>query len=103
MPVADEGIRFIVQLRNATAPTTYDFALSLPEGTSLLHGSNGSATVIGDQDAGADLPVGYFSPPFAYDADGRKVAVKQTITATNVRLALSLTGSETYAILVDPT
>jgi hypothetical protein len=102
--VTDKGLRFLVELADDSAPSEYNFDLSLPAGTHLAQTGGDSAMVFRDSSSPTDAPVGMILPPFAYDANGVKVPVRQYITATTIRLVLDLSNPAiVYPVLADPT
>lgn len=103
-PLADVGMRFLVRLNSSAAPSTYSFALSLPSNTTVSTTAEDGAIVLRTPQSTSDSPVGIFHAPTAFDAQGRKIPIKQIFTPDAIRLELDLSSRDIeFPVYADPT
>jgi hypothetical protein len=95
--VHDKDAAAVITLRDASAPTRYDFALSLPTGASALGASNGSVIVL-DQHGSA---LGSFSKPWAKDANGKSLATEYNLFGSTLTQVVHTNGAS-FPVTADP-
>lgn len=92
------GVRMMVVIDGADAPTDYAFDLDIPDDAELrLNDDDGSVSVI-DSDGET---VGVFSTPWAYDANGASVPTHYTIEGDTL-IQTVLHEGFTYPVVADP-
>ncbi|WP_158854823.1 hypothetical protein [Saccharothrix deserti] len=95
-PTADGGFRTFAHLADASAPTSYAFPMTLPEGTALAVDEwDGSAIlvregVIREGEVEIDA-VGRIQKPWARDAQGRSWPTRYTVEGAVLRLHVDIT------------
>ncbi|MEU8436279.1 hypothetical protein AB0F18_25925 [Streptomyces sp. NPDC029216] len=84
----DGGIRLLVTLDNAQAPTEYRFRLDLPEGATLVRQGE---------------TIGAFEAPWAKDAHGAPVPTAYRIEGTTLVQSITVTERTAFPLVADPT
>lgn len=101
VPKDDGSLQIATVIDGPTAPTSYSYALGLPDGYELLAADEGEGIAIAAKDK-SDL-LGVFAAPWAVDADGRAVPTHYEIQgSTLVQVVDHATGAFTYPVVADP-
>lgn len=101
VPVAltDGSVAIHSVLHDESAPTTFDYKLTLPEGSSLeVQQSDGS--VIARDATGATLA--FVAPPWAKSGNGADVPTYYTVKGTVLTQHISVDGATDFPIVADP-
>lgn len=92
-------LQFSTVVSDASAPTRFDYELTLPSGAELSLGANGSAWAIG---ADSEFLLGVESP-WAVDANGQEVPTHFEVHGhTLTQVVDHSSGSYAYPIVADP-
>lgn len=97
MPGIKSGVRSIITVSSAQAPTRYEFPLTLPSGASPKLQSDGSVQVV---DRGGKV-LGAFGAPWAVDASGRSVPTTFEVEGNTLLQRVPHRGY-TYPVIADP-
>ncbi|MGX7681077.1 hypothetical protein ACSMXN_19485 [Jatrophihabitans sp. DSM 45814] len=86
----------IITLADKNAPSSYDFALTLPGKSTASVQPDGSVAVVT-----AGRPVGAFLPPWAKDANGKALPTHFTVNGATLTQQIDTAGAA-YPITADP-
>lgn len=101
VPKQDGSLQIATVVEGPSAPTTYEYALGLPDGYELSAGDEGGGIAIAAIDKSNLL--GVFAAPWAVDADGRAVPTHYEIRGTSLVQALEHDSDVySYPIVADP-
>jgi hypothetical protein len=87
----------IITLADASAPTRYDFGLTLPTGAAAQLASDDSVVVL---DQGGN-PLGSFLKPWAKDATGKNLATEYGLNGSTLTQIVHTEGA-TFPVTADP-
>lgn len=93
----DGSARFLTVLSGPSAPTSYDYDLGLPDGSSVILGESGD---VGFVDATGSF-IGSGAAPWATDAVGRSLPAWFTGQGTTLTSHVDTTGAA-FPVVVDP-
>jgi hypothetical protein len=91
------GVRSVVIIDDATAPTRYEFDLDLPRGSTLSKDPDGGVEVV----APSGEPIAYVTPPWAVDARGDEVPTHYTVEGTTLVQVIDHANAA-YPVMADP-
>ncbi|WP_159425274.1 hypothetical protein [Streptomyces sp. TLI_053] len=94
----DGGIRALVTMESAAAPSDYRFRLDLPQGAQLQQHGDGSVDVVRDGQS-----LGRFEAPWAKDANGGAVATSYRIEGDSLVQHVEVTAGTAFPVVADPT
>jgi hypothetical protein len=100
----DGGMRQVVNIKDSSAPTTYDFPVSLEAGEKLDINDDGSAKVVSSKvDEVSKLPINKttIDKPWAKDANGKELKTYYSINSSNLRQTIE-TKDVAFPITADP-
>lgn len=97
MPGISSGVRSIIIVGSAQAPTQYEFPLTLPSGASPKLQSDGSVQVV---NKGGKV-LGAFGAPWAVDASGRSVPTTFAVEGNTLVQRVPHRGYS-YPVIADP-
>ncbi|MFD8145350.1 hypothetical protein [Streptomyces sp. NPDC059708] len=97
-PVGEGGIRALIVVNDASAPTEYRFGLDLPVGAEAFSQADGSVAVL----KGGDL-LGVFAAPWAKDANGRPVATGYRLDQGSLVQTVAFDAHTAFQVVADPT
>lgn len=93
------GVDVLTVIPDETAPTTYDFPVTVPPGGSLIPYGDGFAVT-----DGTGTPIVGVDPPVATDLDGVEVDTTATLSGTTLHVVVDHAGHGfAYPIVLDPT
>lgn len=95
---SDDGAATIITIPNSSAPSTYEFPLTLPDGFTTQPQPNGSIT-INNADG---LPIGAFAAPWAKDAAGGEIATQLTVERGVLVQTVQFDDSTAFPVTADP-
>lgn len=93
----ESGVRTLITLNNADAPTEYRFDLGLPQGAEAERLADGSVLVIKD-----DEILGMFATPWAKDSHGASVPTSYRVEGTTLIQTISTTTGTAFPVVADP-
>jgi hypothetical protein len=94
----DDGLRLATIIQDSSAPTRYDFGLSLPDGGSLQLMEDGGAVIL---DANGQ-PTTTVDAPWATDANGTPVPTHFEVQGSTLTQVVDHSDAFTYPITADP-
>jgi hypothetical protein len=94
----DVRAQLLFELEDASAPTAFDLAVSLPPGARLVANDALGAIFVVDRH---DDVIGVFARPWAVDADGMAVPTSFEIVGTTLRQHVDHRGAA-YPVIADP-
>jgi hypothetical protein len=95
----DRGVQIMSVLRDASAPSSFDYDLSLPTGALLSMSDDGGAVITGSDGS----PLATVAAPWAADANGRSVPTHYTVVDGTLTQVVDRTaGDFSYPIVADP-
>lgn len=95
----DASVQVTTIIAEPSAPTTYAYGLSIPDG-GRIEETEGGALIVLDADG---VLQGGVAPPWASDADGRAVPTRYVVTATGFTQVVEHdSGDFTYPVVADP-
>ncbi|WKV75434.1 hypothetical protein AW27_030290 [Streptomyces sp. PCS3-D2] len=97
-PISDGGIRALIVINDASAPTEYRFGLDLPTDAEVIALDDGSAAVV----KGDDM-LGVFAAPWAQDANGRPVATSYRLEQGSLVQTVAFDADTAFPVVADPT
>ena len=95
---SDAGVQTLIEIPSASAPTEYQFPISLPTGFRLEMQADGSVFVI-DND---DVPVALVDVPWARDADGNSVKTAFRIVGSTIYQTVDTSEVTAFPVVADP-
>jgi hypothetical protein len=100
--VGGDGAASIITLKDSSAPTSYDFPVTLRAGGALIATADGGfdMTSPADHAAGA-VSVGHIDPPWAKDATGKNLPTSFTLNGSTLTQHVNTTGAQ-YPVTADP-
>lgn len=96
---ADAGVRIMTVLSGPDAARSFDYPVTLPEGTTLQASSDGGAQVVTSD----GLAVATFAPAWAKDANGDAVPTHYVISGSTLTQVVEHSGGTAYPVVADPT
>jgi len=93
----ESGVRALITLNNASAPTEYRFDLGLPQGAEAERLADGSVLVIK-----GDEILGMFASPWAKDANGATVPTSYRVEGKTLIQTISTTPGTAFPVVADP-
>jgi hypothetical protein len=101
IPVAhtDGSVQITTVLNDASAPTRYDYPLTLPAGRSVKLTADGGA-MITDR---SGQQVGRIATPWAKDANGAPVATRYEVHGNTLTQIIQTTVHTAFPVVADPT
>ncbi len=116
----DGGMRQVINIKDSTAPTIYDFPVELSEGENIVLNEDGSASIIG-QDSKKDkelkAEINQKNPefklksgktkiaiakPWAKDADNKELSTSYSIVNGNILRQTIDTKNAVFPVVADP-
>ncbi|MGW1643082.1 hypothetical protein [Streptomyces lavendulae] len=97
-PITEGGIRALIVVNDASAPTEYRFGLDLPAGAEVIAQADGSVAVV----KGGEV-LGAFSSPWAKDAGGRPPATGYRLEAGSLVQTVAFDADTAFPVVADPT
>jgi hypothetical protein len=97
-PSVGGGVRLMVIINGADAPSSYEFPLSIPEGGSISSSTDGGYEVL-NSDGSVAITV---LPPWARDANDNLISSSYTLDGSTLVLHVDF-GSATFPVVADPT
>lgn len=97
----DAGARSIITINDSSAPTSYDFNVSLPPNSTLEADGVGGYDVVTTVPSGGVMVSGHFDAPWARDASGRSLPTSYHLKG-NVLTQEIDTRNAKYPITADP-
>ncbi|MFB8142291.1 hypothetical protein [Streptomyces parvus] len=100
-PTADGGVRTLVTLKDASAPSEYRFPLELGKDSALVDdGAGGYLITQGTEDR--KLVVGTIDAPWATDAAGRSVPTDYRLEGGTLVQTVAPSSETTFPVVADP-
>jgi hypothetical protein len=99
-PVSD-GLRSLIMINSADAPTRFDFELGLPQGITARKVPDGSILLEQDAGEGITATVGKVESPWAKDANGAEVATHLELNGGILTQVVDHRGAA-YPVTADP-
>jgi hypothetical protein len=90
--------RYLIQARNASAPSSYDFQLGLPQGSSARANRDGGVDVV---DAGGQV-TRTIAAPWARDANGRDLPTSFTVHGNTLTQHIAFDENTAFPVIADP-
>jgi hypothetical protein len=91
------GVELFTQIRSADSPQVHAFRVGLPTGAKLRRRGRGAEIVRSGQ------RLGVVDPPFAWDAENRRVPVRLSVARDRLRLVVPHRRADlAYPLMVDP-
>lgn len=94
----DGAVQVATVIADASAPTRFEYPITLPPGARLI--ADGAGAVIVDAEGAS---IGSFQAPWARDADGRPVPTRYDVHGATLTQIVDHRGSFTYPVVADPT
>ncbi|MCJ1709543.1 DUF2599 domain-containing protein [Microbacterium sp. VKM Ac-2923] len=96
----DASALFAIRIENLSAPASYDFTLSIPEGAEATTLEDGGIIL---RDAEGEY-LGGVAPPWARDADGSDVPTSLTLTGNKItqHVDFSEVSADKFPVIADP-
>ena len=91
------GVRLMVIINGADAPSSYEFPLSIPEGRSISSTADGGYQIL-NSDGSAAITI---LPPWARDANDNLIPSSYSLNGTILTLRVDLSGA-TFPVVADP-
>ena len=99
--ITTSGVREAVTMENPSAPSTYDFPVSLSAGEFLTSNPDGSVSVM-KSFSGGSVSVGTFQTPWAKDASGALVPTHYIVQGSTLIQQVEVTSATTFPVVADP-
>jgi hypothetical protein len=97
----DNYLTSIITIRNARAPSSYSFTLTVPAGQRLVPTADGGMDAVLDLANGQKIVVGRIDVPWARDAKGKSVPTSLTVTANTLTQWVDTKGA-VFPVTADP-
>lgn len=96
----DASALFAIRIENSSAPSSYDFTLSIPEGSKATKLEDGGIVL---RDAEGEY-LGGVAPPWARDVDGSDVPTSLTLAGNTItqHVDLSAVSADKFPVIADP-
>ncbi|TFV29921.1 hypothetical protein E4K10_46320 [Streptomyces sp. T1317-0309] len=101
-PTSDGGVRTLVTLKDSRANTEQRFQLTLPEGSQLVHDSDGGYEIVKEIADGSFLTVGIVEAPWAKDANGKPVPTHYEVSGNTLIQKIDTTADTAFPVVADP-
>ncbi|MFE5539422.1 hypothetical protein ACFQ78_27230 [Streptomyces sp. NPDC056519] len=98
-PTTDGGIRTLVTLKDASAPTEQRFDLRLPPNTRAVPDGTGGFDIVKD---GTPLSMGAIAAPWAKDAHGKPVSTSYALEGGTLVQRIETNSDTAFPVVVDP-
>ncbi|MBN6034065.1 hypothetical protein [Amycolatopsis sp. 195334CR] len=92
------GVQALITIDGPSAPTTFDFGVTVPEGGQIALLTDGGATVL---DA-TGTPAATIAAPWARDAHGAAVPTRFELDGTTLRQVVEHHDTTAYPVVADP-
>lgn len=102
----DEGARILEVIRDAGAPTRFDYQVTLEPGETFKQDRDGSLMIGRTTRRGTDQVMevtGVIGAPWAVDADGRSVPARYETRGNTIRMVVHHSENVAYPVVADPT
>ena len=99
---SDGGVRALVTLNDANAPTTQRFDLGLPAGATLAPSGAGGYDIDQAISGGGAIALGHIDAPWAKDAHGNAVPTGYHLDGTTLVQTVDTTATTAYPVVADP-
>lgn len=99
-PTTDGGVRALVTLKDAGAPTKHRFDIKLPEGTELVATEDGGYDIVRDSEAAVSF--GHINAPWARDAGGHAVPTSYRLDGTTLVQTVHVDAGTRFPVVADP-